>query len=206
MHKHNVSAHNCLFVCMWVCVCVLVLPRVHQLRVICVCIGSIVAMCVLSLHSSVYFRGNDLTNRSTADLISGSFFLLLPWRIKCHGETSGGLVEAWVTAGRVRHYISNVHHTWVLQHTAYRSCETYFKEPSEVIHFPCLRWWTGNESCTHSLVWWLPLLIQGSVQWGYLRVPPPHTHLLLQMATINLLCIYRQWSITSILFWLIRCQ
>lgn len=55
-----------LFACECVCMYCF-LSRGHPLRGHCVYIGSIVTMCV---HSSGYFLGNDLTNRSTADLIS----------------------------------------------------------------------------------------------------------------------------------------
>lgn len=57
----------CKCVCMY-CFC----GGGHPLRGHCVNMGSIVSICALSLHSSGYFRGNYLTNRSTADLIAVS--------------------------------------------------------------------------------------------------------------------------------------
>lgn len=139
---------------MWVCVCL----SLWSPPTLCdVCIGSIVTMCVLSLHSSVYFRGNDLTNRSTADVISGSLFSCrFPEELSVTVKHLEGLSRPespqWVVC-TYRMYT----HMRVLQHNAYRSCETYFSHP---------RWFTllvfTDEWITHTL----PRLIQGS----YLRV------------------------------------
>lgn len=135
--------------------------------------------------ASAYFR--EMTSQTeAADLVSVSFFLLLPWRNKCHIQTSGGLVKAWVTAGWVRTTCVCIKCTCVLQHTAYRSCETYVWQ----------RWFTlllFTEKCsvnhTQSLIWRL----------SFLRVVThTHTRLLLHIATIKLLCIYHQQSIIAI--------
>lgn len=57
--------------CLYVCLCVMVCPGVQPESVSSVCMGSIVTVCVLGLHSSVYFREVTSQNRSDGDAISG---------------------------------------------------------------------------------------------------------------------------------------
>lgn len=174
--------------------------RLSCQRVSCACIDSIVTMCALSLHSSGYFRGNYLTNRSAAHLISGSSFFC-----GCPGESSVTLkhlevlLKAWVIA------------CWVRPTFVHMKCEpireSYNTPPTVLVK--CVssshsRWFTGfvltdDMEMNHAhapssgdfLFWWRGPL--GS----------PHTHLLLQI-----LCIYIQRSIMAVFFftWRICCQ
>lgn len=163
--------HTTKPLCAYECVLLFSPPAVQPL---CVCMGSIVTMCVLSLHSSVYFRGNDLTNRSTGDLISGSFFFCF-----CREECS-------VT---VKH-LEGLSRPESLQTSVHIRCtsihESYDTPPTDLVKQTAhnlQRWFTDELRMNHTL-----FLIRRGLSEG----PDTHTHLLIQMAVIKLLYIYRQ--------------
>ena len=146
------------------------------------------------------FRGNYLTNRSAAHLICGSSFLCgRPGESSVTLKHLEVLLKAWVTA------------CWVRPTFVHMKCEpireSYNTPPTDLVK---------RVSSSHSR-WFTGFVLKDDMEMNHAHAPSsgdflswwrgplrsPHTHLLLQI-----LCIYRQQSITAVLFftWRICCQ